>query len=100
MPVQTSTVVPGISDTDSSDPRPEAPQRRSGMHPWVALLIVHTAVTIGQILIWIGCLLTFRGALAIARWVTFRLEPLTRRSRHANQKLFFEPNRGADLEAI
>ena len=70
------------------------------MHPWLVFLIVHAAVTVGRVLIWVGCHLTFRGALAIARWVTLRLEPLTRRSRHANQKLFFEPNRGADLEAI
>jgi len=63
--------------------------RRKGIPaPWLSLIVVVSTI-LGQLLVWLACRTGRRGALRIAGWITRRLDPLTRRRRQANLRLFF-----------
>lgn len=78
------------------------PPVRPGLSRPMVAAIVFAAFTTGQILIWLACQLSARGAFRLSLWVSRRFEPLTRRRRQRNLNLFFRSSAktAADLAAI
>jgi lauroyl/myristoyl acyltransferase len=100
MAVSNTTLIEGTAPETST--RSEViPPPSKGPKLWL-LGIVYVAIVVGHVLIWLAGRLSRANARRLAGWITQRLEPLTRRRRHANLRMFFgsSGSAGEDLKRV
>ncbi len=95
MALPSSTAI-DTTDALAASPAEKISRPRRGIPRWLLPIIVHVALFLGEVLVWIGRRLSARAALRLSRWVTIRLEPLTRRRRSRNVREFFRAGRSPE----